>query len=58
MHEDLNVCLYVMVTLILELEDISDNTKPDFPTPAAELVRKTPLFPGESELQQLLHIFR
>lgn len=25
---------------------------------AAELARKTPLFPGDSELQQLLHIFK
>jgi cyclin-dependent kinase len=26
--------------------------------PPAELARKTPLFPGDSELQQLLHIFK
>ena len=26
--------------------------------PAAEVARKTPLFPGDSELQQLLHIFK
>ena len=28
------------------------------PPAAAELARKTPLFPGDSELQQLLHIFK
>ena len=30
----------------------------DSHAPAAELARKTPLFPGDSELQQLLHIFK
>lgn len=28
------------------------------PLPAAEMSRKNPLFPGDSELQQLLHIFK
>ena len=31
---------------------------PTDPQPTAELARKTPLFPGDSELQQLLHIFK
>lgn len=36
----------------------SSDSFPSVPPAAAELARKTPLFPGDSELQQLLHIFK